>query len=88
MMFFSFAFQLCWTVIAIISFVRGQQVDQNTATATVNIPASTTDAVVHSGKALSTGWIDVRHTFICSDSPLTIGNRKIPTSKILDGERQ
>jgi hypothetical protein len=88
MMFSSVAFQLCWTVIAIISFVRGQQLDQSTATATVNIPVSTLDAVAHSGEALFTRWTDVRHTFICSDCLLTISNRKTPTSEILDGERQ
>jgi hypothetical protein len=61
MMFFPFAFQLCWTIIAIIS-VRGQQIDQNTAVATANIPASTSDKIVVSREALLAKRMDVMDT--------------------------
>jgi hypothetical protein len=88
MMFFSFAFQLCWTVIAIISFVRGQQLDQNTATATANMPTSTPDKVVDSQEALVARWTDVMSTLICSDCLLTFANRKTITTETLDGEHQ
>jgi hypothetical protein len=88
MMFFSLAFQLCWTVIAIISFVRGQQLDQNTATATANMPTSTPDKVVDSQEALVARWTDVISTLICSDCLLTFDNRKTITTETLDGEHQ
>jgi FAD synthase len=88
MMFFTLAFQLCWTVIAIISFVRGQQLDQNTATATANIPISTPNKVVDSRGALVARWTDVMSTLICSDCLLTFGNRKTITTETLTGEHQ
>jgi hypothetical protein len=85
MMFFHFAFLLCWAIIAIIA-VRGQQIDQNIAAATVNIPASTSDKIVVAGEALLARWADVRDTLKFDYCLLTVNNSKMNPLQTLNGK--